>query len=89
MWLAFSVLPVLAQDVFTPQHVAEIRTVANAVTSPDGKSIAYYDPALGRLMVAPSSGGVPTIQWTVGSVGPRRAHADVHAHQYRACPHDV
>lgn len=40
-WLALPIAPALAQDVFTPQHVAKVRTVASAVISPDGSSIAY------------------------------------------------
>ena len=40
-WLALPLPPALAQDLFTPQHVAKIRTVTSAAISPDGTSIAY------------------------------------------------
>src|SRR6267154_1551332 len=34
-------LPAAAQDTFTPQHVAKLRIVTEAVIAPDGTQVAY------------------------------------------------
>src|SRR2546421_1685231 len=34
-------LPAAAQDTFTPQHVAKLRVVTEAIISPDGTQVAY------------------------------------------------
>lgn len=40
--LLLALVPIVsAQEVFTPEHVAKIRTVIDAQISPDGKQIAY------------------------------------------------
>ena len=39
--LLFAAAPLAAKELWTPKHLAKLRSIVSAKVSPDGKSLAY------------------------------------------------
>ncbi|MCL4522579.1 MAG: S9 family peptidase [Acidobacteria bacterium] len=72
MLMLFAALPLAAQSVITPHDVARIRTVGDAVISPDGTQIAYV-LSVPRNPMTEDDGGAWTELHMLGADGKSRA----------------